>query len=240
MYLSFQLEIPSGTTIVLVNALAFVVVLVVTARPGAAPRRRPRRPRRPADPCRSRWPCAGRIAEGRHADRLSPGDRAPDFALPDADGREVALASLRGPQGRSCTPTPPPRRRAAPRRPATSATACRRCRPPATRSSACPPTSPRSSRGSATQQGLTFPLLSDPDKAVLTAYGAYGEKKLYGKTVIGVIRSTFVLDEDGVVERAPTPSRPPVTSPSCGATSASTARPASRYRCSVAPPRRAP
>jgi peroxiredoxin Q/BCP len=49
---------------------------------------------------------------------------------------------------------------------------------------------------------LTFPLLSDPDHAVLTAYGAYGEKKLYGKTVVGVIRSTFVIDEDGVVEKA--------------------------------------
>ncbi len=56
------------------------------------------------------------------------------------------------------------------------------------------------------RDGLTFPLLSDPDKHVLTAYGAYGEKKLYGKTVVGVIRSTFVVDVDAsgaaVVERA--------------------------------------
>ncbi len=51
-------------------------------------------------------------------------------------------------------------------------------------------------------QALTFPLLSDPDKQVLTAYGAYGEKSLYGKTVTGVIRSTFVLDEQGVVVTA--------------------------------------
>ena len=51
-------------------------------------------------------------------------------------------------------------------------------------------------------EGLTFPLLSDVSKEVLTAYGAYGEKSLYGKTVVGVIRSTFVLDEGGVVERA--------------------------------------
>jgi peroxiredoxin Q/BCP len=49
---------------------------------------------------------------------------------------------------------------------------------------------------------LTFPLLSDPDKAVLTAYGAYGEKKLYGKTVVGVIRSTFVVDEAGRIALA--------------------------------------
>jgi peroxiredoxin Q/BCP len=49
---------------------------------------------------------------------------------------------------------------------------------------------------------LTFPLLSDPDKKVLTAWGAYGEKKLYGKTVQGVIRSTFVVDEKGTIEVA--------------------------------------
>ena len=48
--------------------------------------------------------------------------------------------------------------------------------------------------------GLTFPLLSDPDKAVLTKYGAFGEKKLYGKVVTGVIRSTFVISPTGVIE----------------------------------------
>ncbi|BCB79640.1 alkyl hydroperoxide reductase/ Thiol specific antioxidant/ Mal allergen [Phytohabitans flavus] len=52
------------------------------------------------------------------------------------------------------------------------------------------------------RDALTFPLVSDQDKSVLTAYGAYGEKQLYGKTVTGVIRSTFVLDEEGRVERA--------------------------------------
>ena len=50
--------------------------------------------------------------------------------------------------------------------------------------------------------GLNFPLLSDPDRKVLTAWGAYGEKKMYGKTVQGVIRSTFVVDEKGKVEVA--------------------------------------
>lgn len=49
---------------------------------------------------------------------------------------------------------------------------------------------------------LTFPLVSDPDKSVLKEYGAYGEKKLYGKTVVGVKRSTFVIDADGKIERA--------------------------------------
>ena len=51
-------------------------------------------------------------------------------------------------------------------------------------------------------QSLTFSLLSDVSKQTLTEYGAFGEKKLYGKTVTGVIRSTFVLDADGVVQKA--------------------------------------
>jgi peroxiredoxin Q/BCP len=52
------------------------------------------------------------------------------------------------------------------------------------------------------RDGLNFPLLSDTDKKVLEAYGAYGEKKLYGKLVVGVIRSTFVIGEDGKIELA--------------------------------------
>ena len=49
------------------------------------------------------------------------------------------------------------------------------------------------------EQGLNFPLLSDPDLAVHNAYGAFGEKSLYGKTVMGTIRSTFVVDETGSI-----------------------------------------
>jgi peroxiredoxin Q/BCP len=52
------------------------------------------------------------------------------------------------------------------------------------------------------RDALTFPLVSDPDKSVLSAYGAYGEKQMYGKTVTGVIRSTFVIDEKGRIDRA--------------------------------------
>lgn len=52
------------------------------------------------------------------------------------------------------------------------------------------------------QEGLTFPVLSDSHRSVLTAYGAYGEKKLYGKTVTGVIRSTVVVDGAGTVRLA--------------------------------------
>jgi peroxiredoxin Q/BCP len=51
-------------------------------------------------------------------------------------------------------------------------------------------------------EGLTFPLLSDPERKVLTAWGAFGEKKMYGKTVTGVIRSTFVVDEKGKIAAA--------------------------------------
>jgi len=52
------------------------------------------------------------------------------------------------------------------------------------------------------RDSLTITLLSDPDRSVLTAWGAYGEKKLYGKVVEGVIRSTFVVDEQGKVQHA--------------------------------------
>jgi thioredoxin-dependent peroxiredoxin len=52
------------------------------------------------------------------------------------------------------------------------------------------------------EQGLNFPLLSDPDLTVHSAYGAYGEKSLYGKTVTGTLRSTFVLDESGTIEQS--------------------------------------
>ena len=51
-------------------------------------------------------------------------------------------------------------------------------------------------------EGLTFPLLSDPERTVLTEWGAFGEKTMYGKTVQGVIRSTFVVDEKGKIEVA--------------------------------------
>jgi peroxiredoxin Q/BCP len=52
------------------------------------------------------------------------------------------------------------------------------------------------------KEGLGFPLLSDPDKAVHQAYGAYGEKSLYGRVYTGVLRSTFVIDEDGKITEA--------------------------------------
>ncbi|MFQ5585617.1 MAG: thioredoxin-dependent thiol peroxidase [Thermodesulfobacteriota bacterium] len=51
------------------------------------------------------------------------------------------------------------------------------------------------------KQGLNFPLLSDPDRSVAERYGAYGEKKMYGKTTLGIIRSTFIIDEKAIIEK---------------------------------------
>ena len=135
------------------------------------------------------------------SERLSPGDRAPDFTLPDADGQPVSLASLRG------------RRTVLYVYPAASTPGCTtqacdfRDSLASLQAAGCSvvglsPDEPGALARFRDEQALTFPLLSDPGREVLTAYGAYGEKKLYGKTVVGVIRSTFVLDEDGVVERA--------------------------------------
>ncbi len=50
--------------------------------------------------------------------------------------------------------------------------------------------------------GLNFPLLSDPDKKIAESYGAYGEKKMYGKVTKGIIRSTFIIDEEGKIKKA--------------------------------------
>ena len=133
--------------------------------------------------------------------RLSPGDPAPPFTLPDADGRPVSLSDLRG------------QRVIVYFYPAASTPGCT--------TEACdfrdnlqtlrhagmavlgvsPDALPMLAKFRADQQ-LTFPLLSDPDRTTLTAYGAYGEKKLYGKTVTGVIRSTVVVDAEGNVETA--------------------------------------
>ncbi len=63
------------------------------------------------------------------------------------------------------------------------------------------PDSEKSHRGFAEKHNLPFPLIADPDKKIMTAYGAFGEKLMYGKKVTGVIRTTFIIDEKGIIEK---------------------------------------
>ena len=136
------------------------------------------------------------------ATRLSPGDPAPDFTLPTDTGEQVTLSDLRGRKVivyfYPAAMTPGLHQAGLRLHRLARLAEGRR----ATRCWASPPTSPRSWRSSASGTALTITLLSDPEKAMLEAYGAFGEKKLYGKTVQGVIRSTFVVDEEGKVELA--------------------------------------
>ncbi len=133
--------------------------------------------------------------------RLKPGDAAPEFTLPDADGKDVSLSDHRG--TRVIVYFYP-----AAMTPGCTTQACD-FRDSLTSLSAAgltvlgiSPDKPAKLAKFREKEGLTFPLLSDPSREVLEAYGAYGEKKLYGKTVTGVIRSTFVIDEQGVIEQA--------------------------------------
>ncbi len=133
--------------------------------------------------------------------RLAPGDQAPDFTLLDADGREVSLSALRG--QRVIIYFYP-----AAMTPGCTKEACdfRDSRQVLADSGfavlGISPDSPAKLAKFREREGLTFPLLSDPDKTVHEAYGAYGEKMLYGKKSVGVIRSTFVVGADGAIERA--------------------------------------
>jgi thioredoxin-dependent peroxiredoxin len=133
--------------------------------------------------------------------RLAPGDAAPDFSLLDADGNEVRLSSLRGKRVivyfYPAAMTPGCTKEACDFRDSLSSLA-------ATGFAVLgiSPDSPAKLAKFRERDGLNFPLLSDPQHAVLEAYGAYGEKMLYGKKTVGVIRSTFVIDPDGKIEKA--------------------------------------
>ncbi len=133
--------------------------------------------------------------------RLQPGDRAPDFALPDADQKTIKLSDLRG------------RKVIIYFYPAASTAGCttqacdfrdslRSLQERGYEVLGISPDQPDALAKFRDEQRLTFPLLADPERSVLETYGAYGEKQLYGKTVTGVIRSTFVIDESGNVEHA--------------------------------------
>ncbi len=132
---------------------------------------------------------------------LEPGNTAPDFSLSDKDGNTVSLSDFRG------------KKVIVYFYPAASTPGCT--------TQACDFRDNMASLQAAgyvvlgvskddlpalqkfaDNEGLSFPLLSDKDLSVHNAYGAYGEKSMYGKTVQGVIRSTFVVDEQGAIELA--------------------------------------
>ena len=127
--------------------------------------------------------------------QLRAGDPAPPFTLPDADGRPVSLSDYPGQRvivyfypaamTPGCTTQAIDFTAAAEELDAAGVHVL-----------GVSPDSQHELAEFRRQAGVTIPLLSDPDKVVLKAYGAYGEKLLYGKLVEGVIRSTFVIDVD--------------------------------------------
>jgi len=133
--------------------------------------------------------------------RLEPGSPAPDFTLVDQDERSVSLRDLRG--GRVILFFYPEAMT-----PGCTTEACD------FRDSLAPLQAagytvlgisrdePEKLRRFRERDGLTYDLLSDPDHAIHDAYGVWGEKVNYGKTVMGVIRSTFVIDEEGRIDQA--------------------------------------
>ena len=133
--------------------------------------------------------------------RLSPGDPAPDFTLPDAEGNPVSLADYRG------------RRVIVYCYPAALTPGCTTQAVDFTAAAGdlaeagldiigVSPDEPSKLLRFRDKEQLGITLVSDPDKSVLSAYGAFGPKKLYGKEVVGVIRSTFIVDAEGRIERA--------------------------------------
>ena len=132
---------------------------------------------------------------------LAPGDKAPEFTLPDADGDPVTLSALRGQRvivyfypaamTPGCTKEGCDFRDSLPALAAAGVTVLGISRD-----------APAKLARFRERDRLNFPLLSDPDLKVHQAYGAYGEKTLYGRQTTGVIRSTFVIDAAGLIERA--------------------------------------
>lgn len=133
--------------------------------------------------------------------RLSPGDRAPDFTLQDADGNAVALADFRGRKVivyfYPAAMTPGCTTQACDFRDSLDSLAAA-----GYAVLGISPDQPEKLAKFRERDSITFPLLSDPSHETLEAYGAWGEKTMYGKTTTGVLRSTFVIDADGKIESA--------------------------------------
>lgn len=134
-------------------------------------------------------------------DRLEPGDAAPDFTLSTDTGESVTLSDLRG--GKVIVYFYP-----AAMTPGCTKQACdfseslESLKTDGYTVLGISPDKPEKLAKFRDKEHLSLTLLSDPDKSVMSSWGAFGEKKLYGKVVQGVIRSTVVVDEDGKVEHA--------------------------------------
>jgi thioredoxin-dependent peroxiredoxin len=128
---------------------------------------------------------------------LTPGQPAPDFALANQDGHEVRLSALRGQAvlvyfyPRASTPGC-----------TTQACALRDARPELgdTVVLGISPDSPQALTNFRAKQALNFDLLSDPDHVTAEAYGVWQEKRNYGKTYMGIVRSSFLIDADGTLQ----------------------------------------
>ncbi|GAT65502.1 peroxiredoxin [Planomonospora sphaerica] len=133
--------------------------------------------------------------------KLEPGDAAPEFALPAADGTTVSLDAHRGRRVilyfYPAAMTPGCTKQACDFRDSLDSLAAAGFAVLGVSKD-----TPAKLAKFAEHDALTFPLLSDPELEVHKAYGAYGEKTMYGRTTVGVIRSTFVIDADGKVEKA--------------------------------------
>ena len=133
--------------------------------------------------------------------RLTPGQPAPDFSLTSDRGETVSLADYRG--HRVLVYFYP-----AAGTPGCTKEACDFRANLVTFDDAdvtvlgISPDKPEKLAKFRDDEGLTFPLLSDPDKSVMQAWGAWGEKTMYGRTTTGVIRSTFLVGPDGTIEEA--------------------------------------